>query len=130
MYRVYLRTFGGNVPPETKTITPDPQAAAAAFTALVQRSDLDGQKLAAALTQDNRQLAFHRFDRAPGDSDYWRDKLSALPVRSEHGEAESAADAYLARYRWPDGGNQFMTVPQLRDLLRAAFMAGYNHGPR
>lgn len=79
-YRAYLRTFDGQVPPDTKTITSDPGAARAAFEALVNRTDLDGQKLAAALTNNNRQMAFHRFDRAPGDSDYWRDKLDTIPL--------------------------------------------------
>jgi hypothetical protein len=77
-YRAYLRTFDGKVPPETKTITPDTQAALDAFAVLVNRADLDGQKMAAALTYNNRQIAFHRFDRKPGDADYWRDKLDEI----------------------------------------------------
>lgn len=76
-FRVYLRTFAGQV--SEKTITGDQGTAAAAFEALVNRVDLDGQKLAVALTHKNRQMAFHRFDRAPGDADYWRDKLEAIP---------------------------------------------------
>lgn len=75
-YRAYLRTFDGQI--SEKTITKDRDAAAEAFTALVGRTDLDGQKLAAALTYNNSQLAFHRFDRAPGDADYWRDKLDDI----------------------------------------------------
>lgn len=77
-YRAYLRTFDGQV--SEKTLTKDPAAALAAFSALVNRADLDGQKLAAALTHNNRQVAFHRFDRAPGDSDYWRDKLDEVDI--------------------------------------------------
>jgi hypothetical protein len=79
-YRAYLRTFDGNVPADTKTVTSDASAALDAFAALVNRTDLDGQKLAAALTINNRQMAFHRFDRAPGDADYWRDKLDTIPL--------------------------------------------------
>ncbi len=75
-YRAYLRTFDGQV--SEKTITKDPAAAAEAFAALVERTDLDGQKMAAALTYKNVQLAFHRFDRHPGDIDYWRDKLDEI----------------------------------------------------
>lgn len=75
-YRAYLRTFDGQV--SEKTITKDQAAAAEAFAALVDRTDLDGQKMAAALTYNNGQLAFHRFDRSPGDSDYWRDKLNEI----------------------------------------------------
>lgn len=125
-YRAYLRTFDGRVPAETKTITADPDAAFSAFAALVRRTDLDGQKLAATLTHDNRQMAFHRFDRPPGDADYWRDKLHTLPIAPDSSTGvHAAADAYLARYRWPDGGAQAMAPEQLRELLRAAFVAGY-----
>lgn len=78
MYRVYLRTFDQRVLPESKTNTTNSAAAAEAFAALVGRADLDGQKLAAVLTYDNRQLAFHRFDRRLGDGDYWRDRLDEI----------------------------------------------------
>lgn len=125
VYRAYLRTFDGHVPSETKTITHNPQAALDAFAALVNRADLDGQKLAAALTQNNQQMAFHRFDRAPGDADYWRDKLHELPIAQHHHDAGDAAEAYLTRYRWPEGGVQTMTPEQLRELMRAAYLAGY-----
>lgn len=76
MYRAYIRTFDGKV--SDKTNTPNQQAALDAFAELVNRAELDGQKLAAVLSYNNRQLAFHRFDRHPGDADYWRDKLDAI----------------------------------------------------
>lgn len=38
-----------------------------------QQTDAGG-----AMTHNNRQLAFHRFDRQPGDADYWRDKLDEI----------------------------------------------------
>lgn len=76
-YRAYLRTFDGQV--SDKTITADTAAADEAFCVMVNRTDLDGKKIAAALTYKNRQIAFHRFDRLPGDSDYWRDKLDKIP---------------------------------------------------
>lgn len=79
MYRVYLRDFQGHVPLDTKTNTPSATAAAEAFTALVNRADLDGQKWAAVLSYNNGQLAFHRFDSRPGDADYWRGKMSEIP---------------------------------------------------
>lgn len=79
IYRAYLRTFDGKVPPETKTITADRTAAESAFADLVNREELDGQKLAAVLSYNNSQLAFHRFDRKPGDADYWRDKMDEIP---------------------------------------------------
>ena len=78
VFRAYLRTFDGKVSPETKTITADRDAAEAAFADLVNRAVLDGQKLAAVLSYNNAQLAFHRFDRNPGDADYWRDKLDEI----------------------------------------------------
>lgn len=77
MYRAYLRTFDGQV--SEKSITADQSAAEEAFCSLVNRTNLDGQKLAVALTYNNRQIAFHRFDRRPGDADYWRDKLHEIP---------------------------------------------------
>lgn len=92
-YRAYIRTFDGKV--SEKTITKDQAAAEEAFAALVNRTDLDGQKLAAALTYNNGQLAFHRFDRTPGCADYWRDKLDEIewpgkvgrPAEMEGGKA-------------------------------------------
>lgn len=85
-YRAYLRTFDGQI--SEKTITKDQDAAAEAFTALVGRKDLDGQKLAAALTYNNSQLAFHRFDFNPGDRDYWRDRLDEIEWPSAGRPAE------------------------------------------
>ncbi len=78
MYRTYLRTHDGQA--SEKTNTPNQQAALDAFADLVNRAELDGQKLAAALTYQNRQLAFHRFDRNPGDADYWRGKLDQIEL--------------------------------------------------
>lgn len=93
MYRAYIRTFKGEI--SEKTNTPDRAAAEAAFADLVSRSDLDGQKLAAALTYQNRQLAFHRFDRQPGDADYWRGRLDEIEW-PQHGGARSGAGAKAA----------------------------------
>lgn len=76
-YRAYLRDFDGQI--LEKTITADSSAAIDAFSALVDRTDLDGQKLVAALTYGNRQIAYHRFDRQPGDANYWRDRLDEIP---------------------------------------------------
>lgn len=78
VFRAYLRTFDGKVDAATKTITADRDAAEAAFSDLVNRTDLDSQKFAAVLSYNNAQLAFHRFDRTPGDADYWRDKLDEI----------------------------------------------------
>ncbi|WP_459203490.1 hypothetical protein ACQVRV_00095 (plasmid) [Ralstonia pseudosolanacearum] len=50
-----------------------------AFTVLVTLP-VDGQLRAAVLSHNNQQIAYHRFDREPGDADYWRDarKLAEL----------------------------------------------------
>lgn len=79
MYRVYLRTPDQQVPPESKTSTNSAEAAAEAFGELVARTGLDGQKFAAVLTHNQKQLAFHRFDRKPGSADYWRDRMGEIP---------------------------------------------------
>ncbi len=89
-FRIYLRTFSGQI--SEKTITEDQGAAAEAFSRLVHRTDLDGQQLAVALTYNNQQRAFHRFDRNPGDADYWRDRLDEIewPTRGRGGAREGA----------------------------------------
>lgn len=79
MYRVYLRTPDQRVQPVSKTMTNSAEAAAEAFGELVARTDLDGQKFAAVLTYNQKQLAFHRFDRQPGHADYWRDRMGEIP---------------------------------------------------
>jgi len=79
VFRCYLRTFDGRVDAASKTMTGDQVAAASAYEELVSRSALDGKKIAAVLSYNNRQLAFHRFDRSPGAADYWRDKLDDIP---------------------------------------------------
>jgi len=76
IYRAYLRTAAGQV--TEKTVTPSRAAALVAFEELVGRMDLGGQKLAAALTCDNHQVAFHRFDSQPGHADYWRGRLDEI----------------------------------------------------
>jgi hypothetical protein len=78
MFRVYLRTYDQQV--MEKTNTNSQKAALEAFAELVGRTELDGQKLAAVLSYDRRQLAFHRFDRGPGDADYWRDRLDEIDL--------------------------------------------------
>ena len=51
------------------------------------------------------------------------------PNRSWRRAMHSAADTHLAGYRWPEGsGVQVMTPAQLREALRAAYLAGYTDG--
>jgi len=78
VYRIYLRTHDQQVDLASKMNTHSAPDAAAAFEALVNRVDLDGQKIAAVLSHDGGQMAFHRFDRCPGQPDYWRDRLDDI----------------------------------------------------
>lgn len=50
------------------------------------------------------------------------------PNRNWRRVMHAAADAHLAGYRWPDGGFQMLTPEQLRELLKTAFIAGYESG--
>lgn len=93
MYRVYLRTFDGAV--SDKTNTTEQAAAELAFAELVGRAELDGQQMAAALTYQSRQLAYHRFDRAPGVADYWRGRLDQIEW-PQHGGAREGAGSKTA----------------------------------
>lgn len=94
-YHVYLRTKSGTLRTENRLRTNSANEAKHAFAALVNRTDLDGQKLAAVLSYDNRQSAFHRFDRFPGQVDYWRDRLDEIEWPDErpvlHGGSREGA---------------------------------------
>ena len=51
------------------------------------------------------------------------------PNRTWRRAMHGAADAHLAGYRWPDGGGaHVMSSEQLRDALRASYLAGYTDG--
>lgn len=62
-----------------KTITADTTTANEAYTALVNRTDLDGQKTRSSLDVQQPAGRLSSFDRRPGDADYWRDKLDEIP---------------------------------------------------
>ena len=83
-YRVYLRWPDQRV--SDKTITGNPNVAAAAFRALLGRADLVGQKVAAVLSLDNRQLEYCRFDYGPD----WAQGLKRqdAPLRLFHDSPE------------------------------------------
>lgn len=78
VFRTFLRTLDGYVLPETNTTTADRAVAEAAFAELVNQAYLDGQNWAAALSYNDSHIAFHRFDRSPGDADHWRDRLADI----------------------------------------------------
>jgi hypothetical protein len=83
MYRVYLRQFDGQLIQEAEPL--ETQAAARdAFAALVNQTGYDGFELAAVLTENNRPIAVHRFDRHPGEAAFWRHRLDELPFTPLH----------------------------------------------
>ncbi|MDB0511058.1 hypothetical protein [Ralstonia solanacearum] len=80
LYRVYLKSAvePGNPVATHKTHTGSRAVALAAFAELVNCTEFDGQRRAAVLSRDNRQVAYHRFDLEPGFPDYWRDRLDEI----------------------------------------------------
>lgn len=81
IYRVYLRDPQQRV--SDKTNTGDRAAALAAFTSLVNRTDLDGQAMLAVLNQNGRPVAHHDFRGrpegvAPDLAKYWRGRTDAI----------------------------------------------------
>lgn len=75
-YRIYLRDANQNV--TDKTATESKAAALVAFGELVDRADLDGQKLLAVLNQDGKKIAHHNFQARAGDADHWRGRLDQI----------------------------------------------------
>jgi hypothetical protein len=75
-YRIYLRDPNQRV--TDKTATESKAAALAAFDELVNRTDLDGQKLLAVLNQDGRKIAHHNFQARPGEADHWSGRLDQI----------------------------------------------------
>ena len=49
------------------------------FSALINNSNLYQSKRVAVLSHNSHQLAFHRFDRALGDEDFWDGRLNEIP---------------------------------------------------
>ena len=81
IFRAYLRDPQQRV--SDKTITGDKTVAIAAFTALVERRDLDGTAMLAVLNHDGRPIAYHDFrlrkDGSPHDpAKYWRGKTREI----------------------------------------------------
>lgn len=81
-YRVYLRDAQQRV--TDKTVTGSPDAALAAFRALVARTDLDGQRMLAVLNRDGSPVAHHDFSKpeppAPGSDPlrWWRGRTGDI----------------------------------------------------
>ena len=84
MFRIYLRDYEQRV--SEKTNTSDSQAAIAAFSALVNRTDLDGQKVMAVITKNGSPVAHHKFNAREDDREfYWRGRITPLPIYPEAG---------------------------------------------
>jgi len=128
IYRVYLRDFQGRVPLETKTNTPLAMAAREAFAALVNRIDLDGQKWAAVLSHNNRQMAFHRFDRHPGEADYWRDRLNDIEWPDERPVSHGGARDGAGRSAQTTDGGPLERKTISVDATTVALLTAYGDG--
>ena len=84
MFRVYLR--GPDQSVREKTTTGDPGAAIAAFEAIVNRADMDGSGMLAAITKNGAPVAYHKFSARPDDpSHYWRGRVDQLPIYGKAG---------------------------------------------
>lgn len=83
-FRIYLRDQNQQV--SEKTNTGDLCAAVAAFEALVDRADLDGQKVMAVITKNGSPVAHHKFTARPDDAQFfWRGRTAELPIFAEPG---------------------------------------------
>lgn len=81
IYRIYIRDPHQRV--SDKTNTGDRAAALAAFTSLVNRTDLDGTAMLAVLNQNGIPVAHHDFrsrpDGTPHDpTKYWRGRIDQI----------------------------------------------------
>lgn len=104
MYKIYLRTHDQQVDGASKTTTNDQVAAASAFAALIARTDLDGQRVAAVLSHNARRLAFHRFDRPHGENDNWRGRLGEIEWPAPAAARGGARDGAGRKTQTSDGG--------------------------
>ena len=75
-YRIYIRDDNQRV--TDKTVTESKAVALAAFGELVDRADLDGQKLLAVLNRDGKKIAHHNFQTGPDGADWWRGRLDQI----------------------------------------------------
>lgn len=73
MYKVYLlkkTRSGTEVVKESRTNTPSPAAAAAAFWELRNQPELQGQPILLLMTKNGEKLNRHWFNRQMGDDQY------------------------------------------------------------
>lgn len=77
-FRIYLRDDRQQV--TDKTVTGSPDVARAAFRALVDRADLDGQRLLAVLNRDGRPVAHHSFAEPRDPQKWWRGRTDEIDL--------------------------------------------------
>lgn len=78
MYRVYLRKHDQTVEDMFRTENPD--EAQQRFADMVNSNHYNGLKMGVVLSYNSQEIAFHRFDRYPGQADYWRDNLDSIEM--------------------------------------------------
>jgi len=114
MFRIYLRDQNQQV--SEKTNTGDPQAAIAAFAALVNRTDLDGQRVMAVITKGGCPVAHHKFNARDDDHEFhWRGRITELPVYAGAGRPVEM-----------EGGKRVNVYLDAPSLARAAALGNGN----
>lgn len=114
MFRIYLRDQHQKV--SEKTNTGDPQAAIAAFTALVNRADLDGKRVMAVITKNGGAIAHHKFNACNDDpAFYWRGRIDQLKIYPEAGRPPEL-----------EGGKRINVYLDAESLAIAAHFGGGN----
>lgn len=76
MFKIYLRDKSQQV--HEKHMTEDRNEAAQFFEEMISRTELDGQLLAAVITYNSQQIAYHRFDRLSDQSHNWRGRVDEI----------------------------------------------------
>ena len=74
MYRVYVlkrRKGGSELIDGTRTNTPSPTAAKAAFLDLRRNTEFEGKNYILLMTKDKEKLNVHLFNSQPGDDAYF-----------------------------------------------------------
>lgn len=127
MYRIYLRSPDQRV--SSKTNTNGRDEAESAFAAIVDRADLDGTDMLAVLNHDGKPLAYHRFDREPGDPHYWRDRLDAIKWPEDRsGEHRGGVRAGAGRKAQTGDGGPLQRKTVNLDEASIAAMTAYGDG--
>ena len=79
MFYVYVELHGSLVQ-GSKSRCDSRAKAIAAFTYIVDRTNLDGRGYIVFLKKDKDFIASHDFTSAPGDENYWRGRIADIPL--------------------------------------------------